>query len=108
MGNFEEPPVPTVFEERLLKMTIHDLNDGWQFREVAKPAASPTTVLPWLPARVPGHVHLDLMAAGIIADPFSRMNEKGVAWIDESSWIYQRTIHLDAPIAPASYLQFDG
>ena len=43
-----------------------------------------TISFPWLPAQVPGHVHLDLMRNGVISDPFRRLYEKDAQWVDES------------------------
>lgn len=43
-----------------------------------------------LTASVPGTVHLDLLAAGIIHDPFFRDNEDGVRWIGDEDWRYER------------------
>ena len=91
-----------------ITMNIRELNDQWQFRQTTAPDATPSCMLPWLPATVPGHVHVDLMANGVIEDPFYRMHEKSVAWVSETGWTYQRTIHLDAPVAPVSYLVFEG
>ena len=42
----------------------------------------------WYKATVPGVVHTDLMANGIIDDPFYRLNERGVQWVDKEDWIY--------------------
>ncbi|WP_194763642.1 glycoside hydrolase family 2 protein [Microbacterium sp. UFMG61] len=39
-----------------------------------------------VPARVPGAVHPDLQAAGIIADPLVDRNELGVAWVSRTDW----------------------
>ncbi len=50
----------------------------------------------WIPAQVPGHVHLDLMRAGIIADPFWRMQERSCQWVDEADWTYRTTVTVDA------------
>src|SRR5690242_19469421 len=70
------------------------LNDGWSFREL-EPAPMPfTDTTRWLPAEVPGHVHLDLMRVGIIPDPFERMYERTVQWVDETDWAYRRTFAL--------------
>jgi len=38
----------------------------------------------WLPAKVPGTVHLDLLANKVIPDPFKDLNEKKVRWVAES------------------------
>jgi beta-mannosidase len=72
------------------------LNDGWSFREL-DPAPMPfTDVSRFLPAQVPGHVHLDLMRLGIIPDPFERMYERTVQWVDEIDWAYRCTFAMSA------------
>jgi beta-mannosidase len=43
----------------------------------------------YLPATVPGTVHTDLLANGIIEDPFYRDNEKKVQWIEKENWVYR-------------------
>jgi len=43
-----------------------------------------------VPATVPGCVHLDLLNAGKIPDPFYRKNELDVQWIPRETWIYRR------------------
>ena len=51
----------------------------------------------WLPATVPGDVHLDLLANKKIPDPFYRDNESKLQWIENESWEYQ----LNFEVAPA-------
>jgi beta-mannosidase len=60
-------------------------------------AFSPAGKASWNKARVPGCVHTDLMAAGLIPDPFYRDNETKVRWVEEEDWIYRRT--FDVPEA---------
>jgi len=60
-----------------------EINQGWQFRQAR--------LNNWYPATVPGVVHTDLLANGIIDDPFYRLNERGLQWIDKEDWIYQTT-----------------
>ena len=43
---------------------------------------------------MPGVVHTDLMDNKIIEDPFFRLNERGMQWIDKEDWIYQTTFQL--------------
>ena len=43
----------------------------------------------WLPATVPGDVHLDLLANKKIPDPFFRDNESKLQWIENESWEYR-------------------
>ena len=87
--------------------TIH-LNDGWRVTEVASPSASPTTKIPWLPASVPGSLHTDLLAAGVIPHPYERMHERDVAWVDEASWVYEKTFQVNTPVSSETFLKFDG
>ena len=68
-------------------MKNQSLTGDWQFRQ--------SNSHEWLPARVPGGVHTDLMAAGRIPDPFAFDNEKRVQWVVESNWEYQRTFTID-------------
>lgn len=57
---------------------------AWQFREATARAA-------WHPAVVPGCVHTDLRALGLIPDPFWGDNEAGLQWIEERDWEYRTT-----------------
>lgn len=66
---------------------IQRLDDDWQFREAKKVA--------WHKASVPGTVHTDLMANGLINDPFLGQNEREVQWVDKEDWVYQTTFDLD-------------
>lgn len=40
------------------------------------------------PATVPGCVHTDLMAAGLLADPYHGVAERDQDWVGEQTWIY--------------------
>lgn len=86
------------------------LYSNWTFTENTwKGRRIGNSNVPTLPATVPGHVHLDLVAAGIISDPFVRMNELGVQWVDEKDWTYETTFTW-APDAGLPYrvLRFEG
>ncbi len=50
----------------------------------------------WLPAEVPGCVHLDLRRAGLIPDPFWGDNERTLQWIEHEVWRYRGAFDLDA------------
>jgi beta-mannosidase len=39
---------------------------------------------------------LDLMRAGVIGDPFYRMQERACRWVDEADWTYRTTFAVDA------------
>lgn len=86
------------------------LHAGWEFAQTdligRKIGYSRTE---WLPAQVPGHVHLDLMANGIIPDPHLQMNEMGVQWVDEVDWSYRTTFAWQPKAGlPRRTLRFDG
>ena len=46
----------------------------------------------WYPATVPGFIHTDLMANGIIPDPYYGTNEDSVQWVMDSIWRYRTYI----------------
>lgn len=61
--------------------TQRALHDGWRFRQGNSEI--------WHPAHVPGNTHLDLMRERIIDDPFFRLNERSVQWVDKEDWMYE-------------------
>jgi beta-mannosidase len=68
-------------------MHTQTLTGGWQVRREGAEE--------WLPATVPGGIHTDLMAAGVIPDPFVGDNERRVQWVAREDWLYRRTFTLD-------------
>ncbi len=80
----------------------------WRVREVPPDGLPAHNTLPWLPATVPGCVHTDLMNAGVIPDPFVRLNEHGVAWVDERDWVYETTFTVNGPPPAHAFLKFHG
>src|SRR3954469_14780014 len=46
----------------------------------------------YFPAAVPGEVHLDLIAAGVLADPYVGTNELAARWVEECLWAYRRGV----------------
>jgi beta-mannosidase len=84
------------------------LDKGWKFRQVT--AAPQGDGGEWFPAKVPGDVHLDLLANKKISDPFYRDNEAKLQWIENASWEYR----LDFDVTPEFFartnvdLVFDG
>jgi beta-mannosidase len=73
--------VSSLKQETQENYQMESLTGLWQFRQVGSKD--------WLPARVPGSVHLDLMASGLIPDPFVGDNEKRVQWVAETDWEYR-------------------
>jgi beta-mannosidase len=83
------------------------LDHGWQFRQVAAGAQAEDG---WLPATVPGDVHLDLLANKKIDDPFFRDNESKLQWIEKESWEYRVNFTVTPAMMARSNvdLVFDG
>ena len=63
-----------------------ELSASWSFTQAGKNE--------WLPATVPGSVHTDLLQNGLIKDPFYRLNEHDLQWIDKENWEYKTTINV--------------
>ena len=85
------------------------ISSGWEFAQKGWDKTIGTVKVPWLPAQVPGHVHLDLMANGVIDDPHKLMNEVGVQWIDQADWTYRTTFCWEQKNdLPKRVLRFDG
>ncbi|HLU45349.1 MAG TPA: hypothetical protein VKZ67_10070 [Natronosporangium sp.] len=64
------------------------LRDGWTVVPANGPAPADLAGQP-VPATVPGCVHTDLLAAGLIPDPYLDDNEVRVGWIGRTDWRYQ-------------------
>ena len=98
-------PVP---HRRLLHNAVVALDHGWQFRQIMSGAEQGENG--WLPATVPGDVHLDLLANKKITDPFFRDNEAKLQWIEKESWEYQLSFEVTPDLLARSQvdLVFDG
>lgn len=72
------------------------LTGPWQFRR--------TGTKKWLAGNVPGGVHTDLLALGLIPDPFVGDNEKKVQWVAETDWEYRRIFIPDKTLSKEQHL----
>ncbi|HEX2860707.1 MAG TPA: glycoside hydrolase family 2 protein, partial [Lacunisphaera sp.] len=63
---------------------------SWKFRQAPRGN--------WHPAKVPGCVHTDLQAAGLIPNPFHGTNELGVQWIEDRDWEYRAEFNVSAAL----------
>ncbi|GAA1876769.1 glycoside hydrolase family 2 protein [Lapillicoccus jejuensis] len=50
-----------------------------------------------VPATVPGTVHTDLLAAGLVPDPYLDENEAALQWVGRTAWRYTAPLRLDPP-----------
>ncbi len=62
-----------------------ELTENWQFKQHSSKT--------WLPAKVPGCVHTDLLDNEIIDDPFFADNEQKLQWIGKSDWEYKTSFY---------------
>lgn len=70
--------------------TFRALHEGWSLTAADLAADAPEAIAAPLaegiPAVVPGEAHLDLLRAGLIADPFDGDNEGAQQWIGDTAW----------------------
>lgn len=95
-----------------MKTTL-DLNGTWEVRAIDAYHGLPPDkrrCLHWLPATVPGTIHTDLLAAGVIPDPYYRTNENDVQWVDRMQWLYRRSFVVTVSMLRADrvFLVADG
>lgn len=60
----------------------------------------------WVPATVPGDVHLDYLAAGLIDDPYVGLNIDGCRWMEDMDFWYECEVTPPA-VGPAQRLMLD-
>jgi len=83
---------------------VMTLDKGWNFHQMGKADGE------WLPATVPGDVHLDLLANKKIGDPFFRDNESKLQWIEKEGWEYKLNFEVAADMLGHRNVElvFDG
>ncbi|MGW3956436.1 glycosyl hydrolase 2 galactose-binding domain-containing protein, partial [Streptomyces sp. NPDC004752] len=84
------------------------LHDGWRLSAATGPVPAHIRG-EVVPAQVPGSAHLDLLAAGLIPDPYLDRAEEELAWTHRAGWRYALTFDAVAPAAGERVdLVFDG
>ena len=76
-----------------------ELSDNWRFQKVGD--------LEWLNAKVPGSVHLDLLNNDKIKDPFFRLNELDLQWIDKADWQYKTDFNVSKELLSKQHLEIE-
>jgi beta-mannosidase len=74
------------------------LHGGWSFTDAS--------IGKRLDARIPGCLHTDLIAAGIISDLYYRDNDEKYRWVEDCEPIYET--RFDAELGKSVKLKFDG
>ena len=101
------PPTATA---RAVRRTSLDSADGtaWTLTALDPVPDGWAAVSGPQPATVPGEVHTDLLAAGLIPDPFDGDNEAALAWIGRTGWSYRADFRWDGGPGERSELVADG
>lgn len=95
-----------------LPVAAAPLQAQWSFRLVpgdARLGAHPQ-LADWRTAQVPGAVHTDLLAQGLIPDPYVGAPEAGLQWIGLADWEYRAQFDVDAATLARAHaeLAFEG
>jgi beta-mannosidase len=70
----------------VFKKTL-SLSEGWKYKASDDASDSQN----WHNAQpVPTSIHLDLLANGVIPDPFPEKNKELVQWVSTKTWIYEK------------------
>lgn len=69
---------------------IQYLDTGWTFGQARNNIR--------YPAMVPGVVQTDLLANGLIDNPYFGMNERTVQWVDKEDWVYDTSFSVDPDV----------
>ncbi|TCD70426.1 hypothetical protein EIP91_003507 [Steccherinum ochraceum] len=87
------------------------LNDGWHFARIGGGDKDVVKDGEWLETtEFPTTVHVELLKAKKIPDPFVGLHEWDVQWIGEAEWAFKTEITVtdEELAAPAADLVFDG
>ena len=87
--------------------TSRRIDYGWTVQVVGGPAPE-RIVGHSFAATVPGSIHTDLLAAGLIADPYLDANEHLQAWIGVCDWQYRATFDWSDEGQDVVQLVFEG
>lgn len=88
---------------------LSDLHEGWVVEPLDGPVIPPEIrAAGRIAASVPGTVHTDLLAAGLIPDPLRGTNESTQTWIGRTSWRYSLEFEWCDDGAEHVDLAFDG
>ena len=88
------------------------LGANWEFRLAPNDAQAAERVdaTAWHRAQVPGNVHTDLLANGLIPDPYVGAAEGGLQWIGLAQWEYRTAFDIGKAALERAHtdLVFDG
>ncbi|NCU25256.1 hypothetical protein EOM86_00875, partial [Candidatus Nomurabacteria bacterium] len=92
-----------------------DLNGNWRIRrfeytdEIKDNFETDLTSAEWIDATVPGDIHKDLLAAGLIEDPYYGDNFQKCQWVTENDWCYAKEFYIpEGFLKQNTFLRFNG
>ncbi|RJT89028.1 glycoside hydrolase family 2 protein [Cryobacterium melibiosiphilum] len=103
----QSPPTLTSTPRRILP-AIRRLDEGWTVAAVDGAGVPAEVRGSIVAATVPGSVHTDLLAAGLIPDPYLDSNERQLAWIGLADWRYTTTFAWQPADSTKTELNFAG
>lgn len=87
------------------------VSEAWRFRRLhaeTRQEVGAFARTAWIPARVPGSVHADLLRAGLIPDPNEGLASLEAEWVSARQWVYRRTFRVELPDSARLHLCFGG
>lgn len=87
----------------MTQRSVLHINENWTFRQADD---ENTSFLPV--SQFPTNVHLDLVANGLIREPFFSKNEDELQWVGEEAWEYQTSFVGPSRIDKKAFLVFEG
>ncbi|RCV50097.1 glycoside hydrolase family 2 protein [Marinitenerispora sediminis] len=72
-----------------------DLRENWTLRAAGGEGVPARVAAADVPARTPGCVHTDLLAAGLIPAPYVGDSEDALSWIGRTDWRYRTVLPAD-------------
>lgn len=84
------------------------LATGWTVRPAAGEVPEAVRSAGPIAATVPGSVHTDLLAAGLIPDPYLDENERTQGWIGLTDWTYRLDLDWTPDASTRQELVFEG
>jgi beta-mannosidase len=89
-------------------MKIRELHDDWTVEALDGPVPSHGRSRGAFPAVVPGVVHTDLIAAGLLDDPYIGLAEKQQEWVGSTGWRFESEFEWQPDGAARHDLRFAG
>ena len=91
-----------------MPVEIRELHDAWTLTSTGGPVPAAIAGRT-IPAQVPGSSHTDLLAAGLIPDPYLDRVEEELVWMHRADWRYALEFEARAPEPDERVeLVFDG